>query len=64
MPRKRRLSYRGTRKTFGIASLVVLSAGFALLLWLAFDSPVVLTATLILAILIFLVSAVTGRPIR
>jgi hypothetical protein len=49
---------------YGPATLVVLYAGFALLLWLAFDSPGVLVATLILGVLMFLVFAFTGRPIR
>ena len=63
---RKRMHHRGatTMKTFGPASLVMLYAGFALLLWLAFDSPGVLAATLILGVLIFLVSAFTGRPIR
>jgi hypothetical protein len=39
-------------------------AGFALLLWVSFDSPGVLAATMILGVLIFLVGAFTGRPIR
>jgi hypothetical protein len=51
-------------KTFGPASLLILYAGFALLLWVAFDSPGVLAATLILGVLIFLVGALTGRPVR
>ena len=44
--------------------MVIVYAGFALLLWVAFDSPGVLAATLILGVLIFLVSAFAGRPIR
>ena len=65
MSRKRR-HHRGatTMKTFGPAALVILYAGFALLLWIAFDSPGVLAATLILGVLMFLVGAFTGRPIR
>jgi hypothetical protein len=42
----------------------MLYAGFALLLWVAFDTPGVLAATLFLGVLIFLVGAFTGRPIR
>ena len=60
----KRTHHRVATKTFGPASLVILSAGFALLLWVAFDSPGVLAATLILGVLIFLVSAFAGRPIR
>jgi hypothetical protein len=33
-------------------------------LWVSFDSPGVLAATLIVGVLIFLVGAFTGRPIR
>jgi hypothetical protein len=39
-------------------------AGFALLVWVSFDSPGVLALTLILGVLIFLVGAFSGRPIR
>jgi hypothetical protein len=44
--------------------MIIIYAGFALLLWVAFDSPGVLAATLILGVLIFLVGAFSGRPIR
>jgi len=60
MPRHRGEAVRA----YGPATLAVLYAGLALLLWLAFDSPGVLVATLILAVLMFLVFAFTGRPIR
>ena len=62
----KRPHHRGTTatKTFGPASLIMVSAGFALLLWVAFDSPGVLAVTLLLGVLIFLVSAFGGRPIR
>jgi hypothetical protein len=62
--RKRTAHHRGATKTFGPASLVIVYAGFALLLWVSFDSPGVLAATLILGVLIFLVGGFTGRPIR
>ena len=63
---RKRTHHRGatTMRTFGPASLVLVYAAFALLLWVAFDSPGVLAATMILGVLIFLVSAFTGRPIR
>jgi hypothetical protein len=51
-------------KTFGPAAVVTLTAAFALLVWLAFDSPGMLAVALVVAVLIFLVSAFTGRPIR
>jgi hypothetical protein len=51
-------------KTFGPASLIILFAGFALLVWLAFESPGALAVALMVAVLIFLVGAFTGRPIR
>ena len=60
----KRTHHRGATKTFGPASLVIVYAGFALLLWVSFDSPGVLAATLIVGVLIFLVGAFTGRPIR
>ena len=60
----KRTHHRGTKKTFGPAYLVMVYAGFALLLWLSFDSPGVLLITLILGVLIFLVGAFSGRPIR
>ena len=60
----KRTHHRGTTRTFGPASLVIVYAGFALLLWLSFDSPGVLLITLILGVLIFLVGAFSGRPIR
>ena len=61
---RKRTHHRGAMKTFGPAPLVIVYAGFALLLWVSFDSPGVLAVTLILGVLIFLVGAFTGRPIR
>jgi hypothetical protein len=62
--RKRAAHHRGVPKTFGPASLVIVYGGFALLLWVSFDSPGVLAVTLIVGVLIFLFGAFTGRPIR
>jgi hypothetical protein len=62
---RRTTRHRGeTVKALGPAALVTLLAAFALLLWLAFDSPEVLTAALVVSVLIFLAGAFTGRPIR
>ena len=61
---KRTVRHRGATKTIGPASLGIVYAGFALLVWVAFDSPGVLAVTLILGVLIFLVGALSGRPIR
>jgi hypothetical protein len=51
-------------KTFGPTFTAILFAGFALLLWLAFDTPEILTAALVVGVLIFLIGAFTGKPIR
>ena len=64
MYRNRTVRHRGATKTFGPASLVIVYAGFALLVWVSFDSPGVLALTLILGVLIFLAGAFSGRPIR
>ena len=60
----RRTHHRGATKTIGPASLGIVYAGFALLVWVSFDSPGVLALTLILGVLIFLAGAFSGRPIR
>lgn len=61
----RRTRHRGyVKKTLGPASLAILCAGFFLLVWLAFDSPEVLTAALVVAMLIFLAGALTRPSIR
>jgi len=60
----KRTHHRGATRTFGPASLITVYAGFALLVWVSFDSPGVLALTLILGVLIFLVGAFSGRPIR
>ena len=61
---KRRPHHRGAKKILGPAYLVVLYAGFALLVFVVFDSPDVWAATVFLVVLIYLVGVFTGRPIR
>jgi hypothetical protein len=63
---RKRTHHRGatTTTTLGPATWVILYAGFALMLWVAFESPDIFAGTLILGVLIFLVGAFAGRPIR